>query len=126
METGHLQELNWFTHAAHSVEHETTHLVHEATPDLKWAATETWHGATACAANAECKAAVEKYGTAAVEDAMKLQELNWFSGAWDTIKHDVSGGFNSFKNDCDNAAKKLGPDFKIAGSDMKWAAGKTW
>merc|ERR1712166_368626 len=85
------------------------------TPDLKWAATETWHGATACAANAKCKAAVEKYGTAAVEDAMKLQELNWFSGAWDTVKLDAG-----------TAEHAVVHGFHEATPDLKWAAGEAW
>ena len=75
MKMDQLQELNWFTHAAHSVEHETTHLVHAATPDLKWAAGKAWKGTKWCYADATCKANVEKYGLAATEAAFALQVI---------------------------------------------------
>ena len=73
MQVVNLQELNWFSnawdhvkHDATKVEHAVVHEAHKAAPDLKWAAGEAWHGATACYANAECKAAAEKYGMEAV------------------------------------------------------------
>jgi len=62
-----------------------------------------------------------------------LMELNWFSGAINSVKHeadkvagDVTHSFNGFKSASEAAAKKYGPDFKIAGKDLEWAAGKTW
>jgi len=78
---------------------------------MEWAAGETWKGIEWCYNTAPCKAAAIKYGTMAVEDAMKaasLQELNWFSGAVHSVEHDVS-----------TAAHAVEP---IA----KYAAGKTW
>jgi len=46
---------------------------------MEWAAGETWKGIEWCYNTAPCKAAAIKYGTMAVEDAMKaasLQELH--------------------------------------------------
>ena len=104
--------------------------------DAKTLAGDAWSGANACYANAQCKATVEKYGTAAGEAFMKkiaLQELGFFSGAsnWihnaeHTVENTFTSGFNTFKADASAAAKKMGPGFKIAGQDMEWAAGKTW
>jgi len=85
------------THTADTVGNDIKHAAVAATPDLKWAAGEAWHGATACYANAECKAAVEKYGTKAVEAAMTkeaLMNLNIFSGA----EHWISGAAHTVEN----------------------------
>ena len=92
-----LQQLNWFNNAVHSVEHAGSSAVHgiehaanAVAPDLKWAAGETWKGTQWCMSSAPCKAAVEKYGTEAVEAGMKaaaLQELNWFNNAIHSVEH---------------------------------------
>jgi len=59
-----------------------------------------------------------KYGTKAVEAGMTaaaLQELNWFSGAWDTVKHDAG-----------TAEHAVVHGFHEATPDLKWAAGEAW
>ena len=65
--------------AAKAAAAEAEKLAKEAAPDVKWAAGEAWKGATWCAQDATCKAEVKKYGTKAVELALKkkaaLQEL---------------------------------------------------
>ena len=38
----------------------------------------------------------------------------------------ASAAEKKFAHDATIAAHKMGPAFKIAGKDMKWAAGKTW
>jgi hypothetical protein len=115
---------SWLSGAAHTVEHDVSSAAKAVGPYASWAAKETWQGAQACDANPTCKAAVEKYGTEAVEAAMKkgLMELNWFSGAINSVKNeadkvagDVTHTFNGFKSASEAAAKKYGPDFKIAG-----------
>jgi len=72
-----LQELNWFSSAEHwaggaakTVEHDVVKAADAAAPILKMVGQEAWKGATACYANAQCKAAVEKYGLKAVQAAM--------------------------------------------------------
>jgi len=127
---GGLQELNWFSgawdtvkHDAGTAEHAVVHGFHEATPDLKWAAGEAWKGATACYANAECKAAVEKYGTKAVEAAMKktqLQELNWFHHAWDHVKHDATKVEHAVVHEAHKAAPDLKKMAGLAWKGTKW------
>jgi len=59
------------SHDAHVVAHGLSTAAKAVGPYASWAAKETWKGANACAANPTCKAAVEKYGTEAVEAAMK-------------------------------------------------------
>ena len=77
-----LQNLSFFSKAEHwtkgafkTVEHDTVKAADAAAPILKMVGGEAWKGATACYANAECKAAVEKYGEKAVEAAMTKKVL---------------------------------------------------
>ena len=80
-----LQELSfgsWLSGAGKTLEHGAEHAAEDLDsaakavgPYADWAAKETWKGATACASNKECSAAVKKYGTKAVEAAMKKKTL---------------------------------------------------
>jgi len=77
-----LMELNWFSGAWDSVKHEAEHVGHDISaaakavgPYAEWAGKETWKGATWCYSNPTCKAAAEKYGTEAVEAAMKKKSM---------------------------------------------------
>jgi len=72
-----LQELSfgsWFHKEAHKADQDLHKVGHEAAAefhkiDWKKVGAGAWHGITACYANEKCKAAVEKYGAKAVEDA---------------------------------------------------------
>ena len=82
MEAAALQNLNFFSGAEHwvsgaakTVEHGVVTAANDAAPILKEVGQEAWKGATACYANAACKAAVEKYGMKAVQAAMTKSEL---------------------------------------------------
>jgi hypothetical protein len=77
IEGGYLQNLNWFSSAEHwvggatkTVEGDVVKAADAAAPILKMVGKEAWKGATACYANVQCKAAVEKYGLKAVQASM--------------------------------------------------------
>tara|TARA_B110000285_G_scaffold199978_1_gene233519 strand:+ start:630 stop:1157 length:528 start_codon:yes stop_codon:yes gene_type:complete len=123
---------SWFSGAAHTVEHGVEHGADEVAHDLsaaakavgpyaKWAADETWKGATWCATNTQCTAAVKKYGAKAVELAMKkkaLQNLS-FGSFVHHAEHSVSTEAHKVGHALSNASHHVAPD-------LKWAAGKTW
>merc|ERR1711957_371356 len=118
-----LMELNWFSGAeswvsgaAKTVEHGVVSAADDAAPILKMVGQEAWKGATACYADAACKAAVEKYGLKAVQAAMSkkaLMELNWFSGAesW------VSGAAKTVEHGVVSAADDAAPILKMVGQE---------
>ena len=79
-----LQELNGFTNWFHTEENKAKADFHKV--NWKDLGIDAWHGITACYSNPKCKAAVEKYGLKAVEDAGEdavevaaLQNLNAFT-----------------------------------------------
>jgi hypothetical protein len=123
MEAAALQNLSWFSGAenwvsgaAKTVEHGVVTAADDAAPILKMVGQEAWKGTTACYANAQCKAAVEKYGLEAVQAAMKksaLQNLSWLSGAesW------VSGAAKTVEHGVVTAADDAAPIMKMVGQE---------
>ena len=95
-----LQELNWFTGAFHTLG-----------SDIKKAGS---------AITTEAK---KIEGTTVttfvnVDHQMQTDMQNFAKGATNAEK--------VFLTKANEAAKKVGPDFKIAGKDMEWAAGEVW
>merc|ERR1712166_964416 len=80
------------------------------------AAGEAWKGATACYANAECKAAVEK---------TQLQELNWHH-FWHHVKHDAGRAVHGVAKVAKEAEHAVVHEAHKAAPDLKKMAGLAW
>jgi len=95
-----LQELNWFTNAVHSVDN-----------DFKTAGSDISN---------EAKKIMGTTVTtfANVDQKMQTDMQNFQKGA--------SNAEKVFLVKANEAAKRVGPAFKIAEKDMEWAAGETW
>jgi len=108
-----LQELNGFTNWVKKEENKAK----AAFKKVNWKdlGIDAWHGITACYSNPKCKAAVEKYGLKAVEDAGE-----------DAVEVAALQNLNGFTNWVKSEENKAKIDFHKAAAEVKKLALGAW